>query len=76
VNPLKRLIDEIAKPQTTRGRVVRVADGKVVIKSQSGAVIASADSLKHYAVGEQVLLANGAIVGRVRDDASLPTFYV
>lgn len=76
MNPLKRLIEEVVRPQTTRGRVVRVSEGKLVIKSASGAILATSDPLQHYVVGDSVVVANGAVVGKDRDLSSLPKFYV
>jgi hypothetical protein len=76
MNPLKKLIDQIVRPQVHRGRVVRVADGKLVVKTAEGAIIVSADPLQSYALGDTLVLSGGAVIGRDRDDSTLPVFYV
>lgn len=76
MNPLKKLINQVAQPQTSRGRVVRVADGKLVVKTAQGAIIVPADPLQHYAVGDHLVIASGSVLGREKDETSLPVFYV
>lgn len=76
MNPLKKLISQISQTQVARGRVVRVADGKLVVKTPQGAIIVPADPLQHYAVGDQLVIANGSVLGREKDETSLPVFYV
>lgn len=76
MNPLKRLIKQISEPQVSRGRVVRVADGKLVVKTAQGAIIVPADGLQHYSVGDALVISNGNVIGREKDEATIPTFYV
>lgn len=65
-----------AQPKPATGAIVSI-DGSVVrVRTARGLIDAKNVEAARYAVGEEVLVRDGAVQGRVKPAASVPVYYV
>jgi len=76
MNPLKRLISELAQPAREHGRIVQTTGTTVSVMTSKGVVIVARQFPDTYSVGDEVRMSNGEIVGKLRNISSLPQFEV
>lgn len=76
MNPIRRLLKELGTSTPSKGRVVAASANSFTIMTNKGVILADRSSTDPYVVGDEVVMSDGAIRGRVRNPSTLPVFYV
>ncbi len=76
MSKVKSLIDALTVGASSSGRVVGATETTISVATRTGVVVVPKDSMNLYAVGDEVKVANGTVVGKVRGTDSLPVYYV
>lgn len=76
MSSLKKFISAVTANAVISGKVVASAGTTMSVATRSGVVVVPRGGASLYAVGDEVKVANGTIVGKVRDISSLPVYEV
>lgn len=76
MNPIRKLTALLDKSVTNTGTVVARRGASVSVSTGKGLISVTIEDLHTYAVGDTVMVKDGAIVGKVTRRDKLPVFYV
>ena len=76
MSSLKKFISAVTSSAVISGKVVASAGTTLSVATRSGVVVVPRGEASLYAIGDEVKVANGTIVGKVRDISSLPVYEV
>jgi hypothetical protein len=75
-NPLKRLVKSLTPQQVTSGKVVARSGASVSVVTAKGVVNLQISGAETYAIGSDVAMRDGLIVGKLIRRDTLPRYYV